>query len=101
MAPAEAWPPGEAAVRAILAGNDMLLMSPNLAAAQQALLGALASGRLPRARLVEAATRVLALRYRLATFTRPNAGVLNSAANQSAAKAVATAAVTMLRGPGS
>jgi beta-N-acetylhexosaminidase len=98
MAPAEVWPPGEAAVRAVLAGNDMLLMSPDLAAAQQSLLAALASGRLPRARILQAVTRILTLRYRLKTFTRPAATVLNAPADLSAAQAVASAAVTVLQG---
>ena len=33
MAPAKRWPAGEAAVRALVAGNDLLLMPPDLAAA--------------------------------------------------------------------
>ena len=47
MAPARRWPPGEAAVRALVAGNDLLLMPPDLGAAQQGLLDALANGPLP------------------------------------------------------
>jgi beta-N-acetylhexosaminidase len=98
MAPAQAWPPAEAAVRALLAGNDLLLMPPDLSAAQQGLLGALASGRLPRAHLVEAATRVATLRYRLAAFPRPTPSAVNASAHRDAADAVSTAAVTVLRG---
>ena len=52
MAPARRWPPGEAAVRALLAGNDLLLMPPDLPAAYEGLRGALKDGRLPRARLL-------------------------------------------------
>jgi len=99
MAPAQAWPAGEAAVRALLAGNDLLLMTPDLAAAQQALLAALTSGRLPRDRLVAAVTRILTLRYRLKTFTRPPASVLSSTSDRAAARAVANAAITVLQGP--
>ena len=33
MAPAMKWPAGEAAVRALEAGNDLLLMPPNVGAA--------------------------------------------------------------------
>lgn len=100
MAPAEKWSPGEAAVRAVLAGNDMLLMPPNIAAAQRGLLGALKSGRLPRARLVASVTRILTLKYRLAAQSpaKPLASI-DSAAARAAAAAVGAKAITMLRGP--
>ncbi len=99
MAPARRWSPGEAAVRAVLAGNDMLLLPPDLAAAQRGLLDALASGRLPRARLVEAVTRILTLKLGFAA--RPVPATLAGLAGpdrQAAASAVATAAVTLLKG---
>jgi beta-N-acetylhexosaminidase len=101
MAPAMAWPPAEAAVRALLAGNDLLLMPPDLTAAQHGLLDALASGRLPRARLVDAVTRIATLRYRIAANAAPDPSTVdavNAAAHRSAADAVAGAAVTVLRG---
>jgi len=97
MAPAMAWPPGEAAVRALLAGNDLLLMPPDLAAARQGLLDALASGRLPRARLLDAVTRIATLRYRLADVS-PNPAPVSADADRDAANAVAAGAVTVLRG---
>ena len=78
MAPAMQWPPGEAAVRAMLAGNDLLLMPPDLAQARQGLLDGLASGRLPRARLIEAVTRVVALKLRLGGFPRPDMSTVDS-----------------------
>jgi beta-N-acetylhexosaminidase len=53
------YPPGEAAVRSILAGADVLLVPPVLDAALQAVHEAVASGRIPIARLDEAVTRVL------------------------------------------
>lgn len=95
MAPAMAWPAGEAAVRALLAGNDLLLMPPDLAAARQGLLDALASGRLPRARLVDAVTRIATLRYRLAGAARTSG---SAPADRDAASTAAAAAVTVLRG---
>jgi beta-N-acetylhexosaminidase len=98
MAPAERYPPGEAAVRALLAGNDLLLMPPDPAAAQRGLLGALRDGSLPKARLVDAVTRILTLKLRLADQADPAPGGLDGADRQAAAGRVAAAAVTVLRG---
>lgn len=99
MAPAKKYPPGEAAVRAVLAGNDLLLMPPDLAAAYDGLLTAVGDGRLPRERLVEAATRVLTLKFRLAVRPMPPASVVGSPAHQDPVRRAAAAAVTALRGP--
>jgi beta-N-acetylhexosaminidase len=98
MAPAKRYGPGEAAVRAIVAGNDLILMPPNLKQAQKGLLDGLKNGSLPRPRLVEAATRVLTLRYRLAGTPQPEMSTLNSAADQAAAQAASAAAITVFRG---
>jgi beta-N-acetylhexosaminidase len=98
MAPAEKWPPGEAAVRALMAGNDLLLMPPDLTAAQYGLLDALHRGTLPRSRLVDAATRVLTLKLGLPSAPPPDMSTLDTAADRSAASAVAAAAVTLFRG---
>ncbi|GAA2327067.1 glycoside hydrolase family 3 protein [Dactylosporangium salmoneum] len=99
MTPAEQWSPGEAAVRAVLAGNDILLMPPNLSAAYKGLLDAVRSGRITKQRLVESATRILALKLRLAEVPRPQMSVVDSESGRSAARAVAAAAITVLRGP--
>jgi beta-N-acetylhexosaminidase len=98
MAPARRWAPGEAAVRALLAGNDLLLMPPDPVAAYHGLLDALHDGRLPRARLTEAVTRILTLKFRVAALPAPALSTLDSAAHRAAARAVAEAAVTQLRG---
>lgn len=98
MAPAQRWAPGEAAVRALLAGNDLLLMPPDVGAAQRGLLDALHSGRLPRERLVEAATRVLTVRSRVAPVGRDGLDTVGSAPNAALAAQVAAAAITVLRG---
>ncbi|MBN1171585.1 MAG: glycoside hydrolase family 3, partial [Micromonosporaceae bacterium] len=82
MEPAKQWSVGEAAVRALVAGNDLLLMPPNLAKAHQGLLDGLASGSLPRQRLVEAATRVVTLRLRLGAHTQPDPSAINSEENR-------------------
>ena len=52
-------PPGEAAVRAILAGADVILHSPDPVAVCQALAAAAASGRIPASRLDASVERVL------------------------------------------
>jgi Beta-glucosidase-related glycosidases len=98
MAAVTDQPTGAAAVRALNAGNDLVLMPPNVTEAYDGLLAALRDGSLPRARLVEAVTRVLTLKFRLAGRTEPGLETLNSAEHQEAARRVAAAAVTLLRG---
>ena len=98
MAPAKRWSPGEAAVRALNAGNDLILMTPNVGQAYDGLLAALRDGSLPRARLVDAATRVLTMKFRLAGPAAPPMSTLNDPAHRKAADALAAAAVTVLRG---
>jgi beta-N-acetylhexosaminidase len=98
MPPAKRWSPGEAAVRALNAGNDLLLMPDNLPAAYDGLLAAVRDGRLPRARLVDAVTRILTLKSRLGGFRQPSMSDVDSAAHGRAAAAAASAAVTLLRG---
>ena len=52
---------GQEALRALEAGADLVLMPTDIAAAHDAVVGALASGDLDRDRIEEAATRVVAL----------------------------------------
>ena len=59
------YPPGEVAVRSILAGADVLLVPPVLDAALNAVHEAVASGRIPMSRLDEAVTRVLRAKAKL------------------------------------
>src|SRR6266849_6568503 len=59
------YPPAEVAVRAILAGVDVLLVPPAPEAALVALAEAVASGRIPKSRVDEAVTRVLRAKARL------------------------------------
>ena len=61
----KALPPGEAAVRAVLAGVDVVLDPPDLRATYAALNAAVASGRLTRARIEASARRVLSHKARL------------------------------------
>jgi beta-N-acetylhexosaminidase len=96
MRPAMRWPAGEAAVRAFLAGNDILLMPPDLAGAHRGLLDGVASGRIPHQRLVEAVTRIITLKQRLASI--PRSGALDTAGHEAAAAAIAQNAITVLQG---
>ncbi|GAB3942471.1 hypothetical protein GCM10027614_29540 [Micromonospora vulcania] len=98
MPPAKRWAPGEAAVRALNAGNDLILMTPNVGQAYDGLLAALRGGSLPRTRLVEAVTRVLTMKFRLAEQPPAQMSTLNAPAHRAAADALAAAAVTVLRG---
>ncbi len=54
-----AHPPGEVAVRALLAGADVLLMPPDPLAARAAVVDAVSTGRVPLARLDDAVLRIL------------------------------------------
>lgn len=57
--------PGEAAVRALEAGADVLLQAPDVDASIEAIVAAVRSGRLPAARLDEAVRRILRAKQRL------------------------------------
>ncbi len=63
-------PPDEAAVRAVLAGADQVLHSPDPIAAFSGLKSAVASGRLTRERLDESVDRLLRAKASLGLFER-------------------------------
>jgi beta-glucosidase-like glycosyl hydrolase len=56
---AQLYSPGEAAVRAMKAGNDIILQSPDDAAALAALKAAVEAGEIPRAQIDRSVERVL------------------------------------------
>jgi len=95
--------PGEAAVRAIEAGADVVLDSADPRAAFSALNAAVASGRLTRARLEASARRVLAHKARLGLHLARTVNLeqvmtaVGTKAGAEAARAVADAAVTLVR----
>ena len=62
--------PGEAAVRAILAGADQILLSSDTDAAIQAVLAAVTSGRIPEKRLDESVGRILDVKKRLGLYDK-------------------------------
>lgn len=87
----------EAAVQALAAGMDLLLVSHTLATAETAagaIVAAVTAGRLPESRLREAAGRVRALRERAAAVTAEPAG----ATAVLAALDVARRGITVVRG---
>lgn len=59
------YAPGEAAVRAVLAGADCILMPPVPDAAFEALKAAVASGRIPRQQIDDSVRRILRAKARL------------------------------------
>ncbi|SNQ48156.1 putative Beta-N-acetylglucosaminidase [Frankia canadensis] len=85
------YSPGEAAVRAVLAGVDLLLMPPDLVAARDGLLGAVRSGRVPAGRVDESVRRVLRLKWRLA-----HASPRPAADGAAVAARIASRSVTLL-----
>ena len=87
MAPvADRYGSGEAAVKALLAGQDLLLMPVKPDAAVAGITAALADGTLPQGRLDDAAVRVYALRLALARVPTPPMSVIDSAAHQALAE---------------
>ncbi len=62
--------PGESAVRAFLAGSDILLMPSNLDSARDAMLAALDGGRISPERLDASVRRILTLKANAGLFTR-------------------------------
>jgi beta-N-acetylhexosaminidase len=62
------YEPGEAAIRAILAGADQILLSGDTDAAIKAVIEAVRSGRIPEARLDESVARILDVKKRLGLY---------------------------------
>jgi beta-glucosidase-like glycosyl hydrolase/CubicO group peptidase (beta-lactamase class C family) len=97
------YPPGEVAVRSLLAGSDVLLVPPVLDAALEAVRDAVASGRIPMSRLDEAVTRVLRAKAKLG-LNKSQMVALNALAHnfdrpefERAALDIADRGVTLLR----
>ena len=71
---------GEGAVLSLLAGNDLVLNSPDVSVAHRAVVRAVRAGRLSEVRLADAATRVVAVRMLSMRIgqERPDVSVLQS-----------------------
>lgn len=90
---------GEAAVRAVDAGVDLLSMSANTAEAFDALLAAVPDGRLTEQIVTDAAVRVVRLRLGLAEATSgaaPGLDEVGSGEHRAVASRIAAASVTSL-----
>jgi beta-N-acetylhexosaminidase len=91
---ANVYTSGQAAVRALKAGQDLLLMPFDADAAVQGIVAAVSSGELAASRLDAAATADLALRLATARVQRPPMSVIDSPAHRKlAAEAQAAAGV--------
>ena len=87
MAPvADAYSSGEAGWRALAAGQDLLLMPVDPAAAHAGIVTAVSDGSLDPDRLREAAVRVTALRLATARSPQPDLAVVGSAAHEALAE---------------
>jgi len=97
------FPPGEVAVRALLAGADVLLMSPVTDAALASVRYAVQSGRLPMSRLDEAVHKLLEAKARLGLYQSKEVDIekVNEAFRKpeflAAAQDIADRGITLLR----
>ncbi|HKC23836.1 MAG TPA: glycoside hydrolase family 3 N-terminal domain-containing protein, partial [Thermoanaerobaculia bacterium] len=97
------YEPGDAAVRAILAGEDQILLSPDTDAAIAAVVRAVKDGRISEARLDASVRRILAAKERLGLFRErtPPLAVLDTAVGSPAYEAleeeIARRSLTLVR----
>ena len=61
----------ESHIRSVEAGDDVLLMPPDVTKAIDAVVGAVRSGRLTRKRIDESVRRILELKVRAGAVSRP------------------------------
>lgn len=93
----------EAAVRSVIAGNDVLLFPPDPVASVNAIKAAVESGRIPKARLDDAVRRILRAKSQLGLDSyRPTdltmlARTVGSKAHRDLAQRIADASVTLVR----
>jgi beta-N-acetylhexosaminidase len=92
----ERYGPGDAAVSALAAGADVLLMPRDPRAAHRAIIDAVAAGRLPRSRLDDAAARVIALMRQRAA--QPASAAVPVGSSSQASYALSLAGTTVVDG---
>ena len=98
------WWSGQAAVKALAAGADMVLLPPFPGAVRAAIVRGVENGELPAARLEAAVRRVLEAKARLGLYLEGGPSLLHQlterfapAADAALAREVAERAVTLLR----
>jgi len=95
-------PPGEAAVRAILAGNDVVLHSPDDGAALNGIVGAVKSGRIAQAQIDASVERILRAKAKAglhksrAVSLDAIPSIVGARAHQAVADAVSERSITLL-----
>jgi beta-N-acetylhexosaminidase len=100
---AKGFSTGEASVRAIEAGADVLLMPSNPEAAIDAVLGAVKSGRITKKRLDQSVERILAAKVRVGLAAKSTVDlenvheVLNGPEANARAQEIADRAVTLVK----
>ena len=95
--------PGEATVRAFLAGSDLLLIPADADSAINSMVAAVANGRITAERLDASVRRVLEIKRRLGLFERRTVPldsimrIVGAKANQDLANDIAGRALTLVR----
>ncbi len=93
----------ESSIRAVEAGDDVLLMPPDVTRAINAVVGAVKSGRISKARIDESVRRILELKLRTGAIARPLVSLetlrdsVGSPEHFRLAQLVAERAITLLR----
>lgn len=97
------YKPGEAAVRAVKAGNDVILHSPDDAAAFAAIRDAVKSGEIPQAQIDASVERILRAKakaglHRVRTVNlEALSNIVGTRANQAVADAVSQRSMTLVK----
>ena len=100
---AQGYSGGEAAVLALAAGADALVMPPDPEAAVKAILAAVQSGRLTRARIDESVARLLAAKERVGLDRRATVDLeaigdqIDAPEDRERAQEIASRAVTLIK----
>jgi beta-glucosidase-like glycosyl hydrolase len=93
----------ESSIRSVEAGDDILLMPPDVRRAIDAIVGAVTSGRIPAPRIDESVRRILELKLRTGAVARPTVSLallrdsVGSPEHRAEAQRVAERAITLLR----
>jgi beta-N-acetylhexosaminidase len=97
------YSPGEAAVRAVAAGNDVILHSPDDRAAFEAVVDAVKAGRIPEAQINASVERILNAKARAGLHRNKTvnldaiANLVGTRRNKAVAQEVSQRSITLLR----